>query len=164
MGAGRRFGVWPSTTMNGEPYLIETDRIQINSDKLEYLRLPGMTAADLSKAGIYVTDISGDAYTAPVSYNGRVTFNSSQNVTPVHGQTIQEVLGRLLADPTFLAGIKTKMEEDGGKLDTALDVLQNDYDITSGTFKIRKKDNTNILRAYTKDSTGSRVRQTGDED
>ena len=164
MGAGRRFGEWPDSVMGGEPYIIESDRIQYNTDKIELLRLPGMTAADLSKAGIYVTDKDGDPYTAPESYNGRVTFNSSQNVTPVHGQTIQEVLERLLANDTFLAGIKTKIEESGGKLDISKQILENDYDITSSSFKIKKADNTTILRAYTKDSTGSRVRQPGDED
>ena len=164
IGAIRRFGGWPTSVMKGQPYLIESDRIQYNTDKLETLRLPGMTTADLSKAGIYAVDKDGEAYTAPVSYNGRVTFNSSQNVTPVHGQTIQEVLERLLANPSFLAGIKTKIEESGGKLDISKQILENDYDITSASFKIKKADNTNILRAYTKDSTGSRVRQPGDED
>ena len=164
MGAGRRFGEWPNTIMKGQPYLIESDRIQYNTDKIEAVRLPGMTASDVSHAGIYATDKDGNAYTAPISFNGRVEFDSNQAITPVHGETIQEVLERLLANPSFLAGIKTKIEEDGGKLDTTLDVLQNDYDITSGTFKIKKKDNTTILRAYTKDSTGSRVRTPGDED
>ena len=149
--------------MDGNPYLIESDRIQYNTDKLEALRLPGMTSSDISHAGIYVTDKAGDAYTAPVSYNGRVQFNSSQTVTPVHGQTIQEVLDRLLANPSFLAGIKSKIEEDGGKLDTGLQILENDYDITSGTFKIRKK-TTGILRSYTKTGDGSRTRVPGDED
>ena len=161
MGAGRKYSDWTST-MTGQPYIIDADQIQINTAKLEYLRIPGMTSADLSKAGIFVVDEEGDAYTAPVSYNGRVTFNSNQNITPVHGQTIQEVLERLLANDSFLAGIKSKIEEDGGALDTAKQILENDYDITTGTFKIRKK-TTGILRSYTKDSTGSRTRVPGDE-
>ena len=162
IGAIRRYGTWPDSIVGGRPYLIEFDRIQINSAKLEYVRIPGMMPADLSHAGLYVADENESTYVAPLSHGGRVLFNPSQHI--ISGDTIRVILEKLLADPAFLKGIKDKIEERGGKLDTNLQILQNDYDITPTSFKIKKHDNTSILRAYTKDTTGSRTRTPGDED
>ena len=56
IGAIRRFGAWSDSVVGGMPYLIEFDRIQINSAKLEYVRMSDMTAADISKARLYAPD------------------------------------------------------------------------------------------------------------
>ena len=101
IGAIRRFGEWPDTIVGGRPYLIEFDRIQINSQRLEYVRMSDMTSADLSKAGLYVVDEDDHTYTAPISYNGRVTFNPNQHVTNVSGDTVEEVLKRLIESGEF---------------------------------------------------------------
>ena len=97
--------------MGGEPYAIEAGKIQYNTEKLALLRLPGMTSADRSHAGIYVVDEDDTGYDAPISYNGRVEYNASQEVNPVLSTTLREVIERLLADPSFLAGIKTQVED-----------------------------------------------------
>ena len=154
MGAGRKYGTWPDSVMDGRPYLIQSDRIQYNTDKMELLRLPGMTSTDLSKAGIYVVDKAGALYTAPYSYNGRVTFNSSQTVTPVHGQTLQEVLERLLRNETFLEGIKEEVEEAGvGRL---LKLYQNKLMWTGDRMVIFDDDDSTPLYRADIDSSGNR--------
>ena len=101
IGAIRKFGEWPDTIVGGRPYLIEFDRIQINSQRLEYVRMSDMTAADLSKAGLYVVDEDDHTYTAPISYNGMVTFNPNQHVTNVSGDTVEEVLKKLIDSNEF---------------------------------------------------------------
>ena len=101
IGAIRRFGKWPDSVVGGQPYLIEFDRIQINSKKLEYVRMSDMTADDLSKAGLYVVDENDNTYTAPVSYNGRVTFNANQNVTIIDDKTIENIISKLIASGEF---------------------------------------------------------------
>ena len=114
IGAIRKFGEWPDTIVGGRPYLIEFDRIQINSQRLEYVRMSDMTSADLSKAGLYVVDEDDHTYTAPISYNGRVTFNPNQHVTNVSEETVEEVLKRLIESNEF-----------SGLFDNATEILKH---------------------------------------
>ena len=114
IGAIRKFGKWPDSIVGGRPYLIEFDRIQINSQRLEYVRIQDMTAADLSKAGLYVVDENDNTYTAPVSYDGRVTFNPNQHITNVSEDTVEEVLKKLIESGEF-----------SGLFDNATEILKH---------------------------------------
>ena len=103
------------TELDGRPYLISNGKISINNTKLEFTRMSGMTAAEKSYFGQYVSDEEDDRYRAPQSNNDNVSIASESNV-------IESSIGTLEDAAVF---IRKEMDDNSTKLEEILEDVSN---------------------------------------
>ena len=94
------------TKLDGRPYKIAIGRISINTTKLEFTRLSGMTAAEKSYFGEYVANEDGDRYRAPQSNNDNVSISSLADLFEASPAVFREFAGYVTSD----------MDENSSKL------------------------------------------------
>ena len=92
--------------LQGAPFSWSHDRLEINEDHMQFLRIGGMLGTEISRLGANVKKKNGeDPYIAPVSANSRVQFDNLAILVP------RSTLDDITTQTT------DELERDGGPLD-----------------------------------------------
>ena len=103
------------TSIDGRPYLINENKIVINSTKLEFVRMASMTAAEKSYFGQYVETHDSNRYRSPQSNNDNVSIASESNVIQTPVSVIQEAAEY----------IREEIDDNSTKLQSIYDFLHD---------------------------------------
>ena len=68
------------TKLDGRPYKIIRGKISINTTKIDFSRVSGMTESEASYFGEYVADEDNDVYRAPFSNHAQIDFSDPTDV------------------------------------------------------------------------------------
>ena len=110
--------------LGGRPFTWNHDRLEINEEHMQFIRIPGMTGIQISRIGVPVKKKDGlTNYVAPESQNSRVGFDNVAILIPVSSLT--EII-----DQT-----RDEIERDDGPLDfikklQSADIVVGDSTIT----------------------------------
>ena len=92
--------------LSGHPYVWSHDKLELNEDYMQFLRITGMTGVQGSRLGVPPVKKDGiSKYEAPDSNNSQVKFDNA-------AINISEASLTAISNKT-----QTKLERDGGKLD-----------------------------------------------
>lgn len=99
------------SAIDGKPYELLTDQIQINSNRLDFVRMSGMTTAEDTFFGQYVIDEDDTIYRPPFSNNGRVRLGSKSNIVETPSAILTEVVDHVDENSTKIGEIHTTTEK-----------------------------------------------------
>ena len=93
--------------LNGRPYIIDSDRIFINEDVIDFVRVDDLTNTQKSFYGIavYKKDESS-AYVAPVSNNDDVRIDTLSQIFIIPTSTVTEVITNVTTDVDYWIRLK----------------------------------------------------------
>ena len=100
--------------LQGRPFVWSHDRLEVNEDHMQFLRVDDMTGTQISRVGSNVKNKDGETnYTAPASNNSRVQFDNLAVLVP--RSTIDDISVQtrddLERDDGLLSEVHTKTEQ-----------------------------------------------------
>lgn len=103
------------TSLDGRPYLINENKIIMNTANLEFIRMDSMTSAEKSYFGQYVETHESNRYRSPQSNNDNVAIASESNVIQTPVAIIQEAAEY----------IREEIDENSTRLESIYDFLHD---------------------------------------
>ena len=154
--------------LGGRPFTWNHDRLEINEDHMQFIRIPGMTGIQISRIGVPVKmkdELTN--YIAPDSENSRVGFDNVAILIPVSSleEIIDQTRDELERDDGTLATTAASAAAAADDADFIKKLQSADIVITNTTITFSYGDDTLLVfdkRTATTDAdySGGRVRDT----